>query len=269
MLSFEERMKHVSLKLFRAKEHLEKLELEVQEFYKTQPFKVGVKISSETRRPTYFVESATPVPDRISVLAGDLIQNLVTALDRLAYQLVCNDTSDSPPKPNAIYFPIADDLQKYNENKHRKMNGASAETISAIDALKPYKGGNDLIWSLHALNNIEKHRLLLTVGSNAAGIELFHTMSDQMENAFSKEAMSAFKSMGLFLNPADKGFSLVAGFGLYTGAVDEQPKPEMQFRFDIGLNEEGISEEVSLLETLKKYAKEVEKTINQLAQVMQ
>ena len=111
--------------------------------------------------------------------------------------------------------------------------------------------------------------MLLTVGSKAAGVELFHMMSDHMENVFPKEAMSAFKSMGLFINPADKGFPLVAGFELYTGAVDEQPKPEMQFRFDVGLNEEGISEEVSLLEMLKKYTEEVEKTINQLAQIMQ
>ena len=38
------------------------------------------------------------------------------------------------------------------------------DAVDAIDAIKPYKGGNDTLWRLHGLNNIDKHRLLITVG---------------------------------------------------------------------------------------------------------
>ena len=134
--------------------------------------------------------------------------------------------------------------------------------------MKPYKGGNDLIWSLHSLNNIEKHRLLLTVGSQAAGVELFHMAHDTMKEVFPQEAMEAFRSMGIFVNPADKGFPLTEGFELYIGAADEEPKKEMQFRFDVGISEAGILEEKSLLKTLKEFHVEVERITNELAQLL-
>lgn len=85
----------------------------------------------------------------------------MSALDHLAYQLVCSDTGDNPPNPNWIYFPISDDASKYRQKKSGKIAGAAQATFDAIDGLKPYKGGNDLIWKLYRLNNIEKHRLLL------------------------------------------------------------------------------------------------------------
>ena len=36
------------------------------------------------------------------------------------------------------------------------------KVIKAIDALKPYKGGNDALWRIHELDNIDKHRALFT-----------------------------------------------------------------------------------------------------------
>lgn len=69
-------------------------------------------------------------------------------------------------------IPIADTSEKYEAKKRGKIEGARQETFDAIDALKPYKGGNDLLWMLYKLTNIEKHRLLFTVGAQAAGIHL-------------------------------------------------------------------------------------------------
>ncbi len=40
------------------------------------------------------------------------------------------------------------------------------EAIEAIDRLKPYKGGNEPLWKIHELNNIDKHRFLFTVGND-------------------------------------------------------------------------------------------------------
>src|SRR5215467_5532663 len=36
------------------------------------------------------------------------------------------------------------------------------QAVKLMDALKPYKGGNDVLWHLSRLNNIDKHRLLIT-----------------------------------------------------------------------------------------------------------
>ena len=127
------------------------------------------------------------------------------------------------------------------------MQGASADSFAAIDTLKPYKGGNDSLWALYRLNNIEKHRLLLTVGSQAAGITLGQLIAGYLGASFPAAAVAAFQSMNVFLNPADKGFPLRPGFELYIGASDEKPNSKQQFRFNVAVNEPNIAEGKPLL----------------------
>ena len=264
MPTVDDRLKQVTLKIKRAKEHVSDLERQLRAFLDSGPYKVAAKHDPETRKLIYFVTSAEPIPDCLPLVAGDAIQNLMSALDHLAYQIVCNDTGDNPPNPSQIYFPVADDAAKYEARKRGKLDGARQETFDAIDALKPYKGGNDLLWVLYRLNNIEKHRLLLTVGSQAAGMNLGQLMAGHLSGTFPAEAVAAFESMNLFLVPADKGFPLKAGFELYIGAVDEKPNPKQQFRFDIALSEPGILDGKPLLETVNHFTALVDSIVTAL-----
>src|SRR5881628_959108 len=100
------------------------------------------------------------------------------------------------------------------------------------------------------LNIIEKHRLLLTVGSQAARMNLGQLMSGHFSRTFPAEAIAAFESMNVFLNPANTGFPLKAGFELYIGATGEKENLKKQFRFDVGLSEPGIVDGKPLLETV-------------------
>jgi hypothetical protein len=121
MSTVDERLKHVILKVKRAKEHIADVQTQLSAFYSTEPYKVGCKIDPQTRKPIYYVTRADPTPDSIPLIAGDAIQNLMSALDHLAYQIVCSDTGDNAPNPNWIYFPIADDSAKYEAKKGRKI----------------------------------------------------------------------------------------------------------------------------------------------------
>ena len=64
-----------------------------------------------------------------------------------------------------MYFPIAHSQAKYEDRQKKDLKGATKAAITAVDAIKPYKGGNDTLWLLHALNNIDKHRLLIATAS--------------------------------------------------------------------------------------------------------
>lgn len=264
----DERLKHVTLKVKRAYEHISAFEQQLRIFLESRPYKVGAKRDPKNRKLIYYVESAEPIPDCLFLIAGDAIQNLMSALDHLAYQIVSSDTSDNPPNPKGIYFPIADDSAKYEANKRKKMEGARQQTFDAVDALKPYKGGNDQLWILHRLNNIEKHRLLLTAGSQAGGINLGQLMAGRLSGTFPPEAAAAFESTNIFLNPAEKGFPLTAGFELYIGAVDERPNPKQQFRFDVVLSETGIIEGKPMLETINQFAKLVDDIVATLTPLL-
>jgi hypothetical protein len=268
MPTYEERLRHIVLKIQQAREHSARLDEHLRAFLATNPYKVEVRQDNLTRRPIYFVAAVEPVPDLIPLVAGDILQNLVVALDHLAYQLVCNDTQDQPPNPNWIYFPIADDQEKYDAKKSSKLAGASPATIAAIDALMPYKGGDNILWTLYRLNNIEKHRLLLTVGSQAAGIHLGQLIAGHLSPGFSPEAVKMVQEMPHFLMPADKGFPLTPGFDLYSGGPDEPINPSLKFRFEVALNEPGIAEGKEISNVVLEMAARVETVVEALTPLL-
>jgi hypothetical protein len=92
MSTVDDRLKHATLKILRAKEHAAELNRQIGEFFAANPYKVA----TNTKKIIYYVSSVDPVPDAIPLIAGDAIQNLMSALDHLAYQLVCSDTGDNP-----------------------------------------------------------------------------------------------------------------------------------------------------------------------------
>lgn len=260
----DERLVHVTLKVKRAKEHVAELERELRSFLNANPYKVAAKRDPQTRKLIYYIASVEPTPSCLPLIAGDAIQNVMGALDHLAYQIVCSDTGDKPPRAHRIYFPIFDDAAKYKAEKGGKIEGALQDSFDAIDAIKPYKGGNDLLWVLGRLNNIEKHRLLLTVGSLAAGFNMSQVMANNLKGKMDPAFVAMIERMDVFLNFADKGFPLKAGFELFIDAVDAEPNPKQQFRFDIALNEPGVIEGKPLLETVHQLVNLVEGIVTAL-----
>lgn len=97
---------HVTLKLERARRHLAEFESVLKEYLASNPFQVAARVDPDTKRPNYYVSAVRPVPDELRLIAGDAIQNLMSCLDHLAYQLVAEDSGGAPPNPRWIYFPI-------------------------------------------------------------------------------------------------------------------------------------------------------------------
>ena len=81
MPTHAERLRQVVLKVARAKEHRAELERLMGSFLSKSPYKVAVRRQEGTHKPVYFVESAEGMPDAIPLVAGDVIQNLMSALD--------------------------------------------------------------------------------------------------------------------------------------------------------------------------------------------
>ena len=260
MSSASERLRHVDSKVERAKKHIADLRDEATAFVNSKPYTIGARQDPQNRKLVYYIEAVNAqIPVAFALIAGDAIQNLVSALDHLAYQLVCSDTNDVPPHPSSIYFPIADSAEEYEARKNKKLKGAKQPTLIAIDGLAPFKGGNDVLWMLSRLNNVEKHRLLLTVGSQTAGIHLGQLIAAW--GTFPESAREVVESLDFNLVPADGGFPLQEGSVLYIGAVDEKPNPKQRFTLEVALNEPGICEGQSLIKTLDECLAAVEGTV--------
>src|SRR6266850_2234417 len=89
MPTAKERLAHIWPKVDRAKHHIGELEAACREFLDLRPYVVAVKRDADTRRLIYYIESTRSVPLTISTILGDVLNNLRSALDHLAYQLVC------------------------------------------------------------------------------------------------------------------------------------------------------------------------------------
>lgn len=254
----EERLSGLQLKIARARAHQDELRTALASFFATAPYKLDTRRDPDSRRLIYFLKQVSDPSPSLAVLAGEVLQALRSTLDHLAYRLVQIGTNNPGPFRH-VYFPICDDAARYAAQKTAKTQGMCPGALAAIDACKPYRGGNDVLWRLDKLNNIDKHRLLITVGSAYQSVDIAQSLAAQM-HGFSEEAKALMRGMQLFLKPADKMYPLTSGRELFADAPDAA-ETNMQFRFEVVLHEVGVCEGLSLIETLDEMLAEVERIV--------
>lgn len=251
-MTASERLNLIAVKVVRAREHLASVSGEVRTYMNSKPYAVGTKRDPGSRRLLYFVASVRPTPPKLSALLGDTIHNLRSALDHLAYQLVYVGTGKSPS--SHVYFPIADDRTKYLEQRCRQLRGATPAAIATIDGLNPYRGGNDELWRLHKLNNVDKHRVLITAGSAFRSVNLGAHLSREMHRSIASSPMgekfAGLPQLDAFFRPADRMFPLKQGDELFIDGPDAELNEKLEFRFEIAFGEQGIAFDEPIVETL-------------------
>ncbi len=253
-MTVDERLASIRIKIERAKKHIRDLEVEVRSFLDSQPYKVGAKRNPETRQLVYYLLSVQDAPPTIAAITGDVLQNLRSALDHLAYHLAVIGTGGKGPFRH-IYFPISENAAKYKTERPGKVKGMRQDAIKAIDAIKPYGGGNDTLWHLHRLNNVDKHRLVITVGSAFHSVNVGahgrHAMQKLVEQVWLEEDI-VLPEIDVYVRPADRLFPLKAGDELLITDPDTEVNEKMQFVFEVAFGEPQIVEGEPLLKTLQQ-----------------
>ena len=159
----------VRRKIKRAKHHIEEFNGRIDQFFRggPAPYPVVREDDPKTGDLIFKLGKCAAIPEDFPTIIGDILQNLRTALDHLAWQLVlahnCVPTGQTA-------FPIAENFEKFEAMLKRKVEGMSQGAVDKIRALKPYGGGNEDLWGLHELNNTDKHRLLFVVGAAHTGV---------------------------------------------------------------------------------------------------
>src|SRR6266849_6585676 len=121
MLTADARFVLVRVKIKRAKTYLLDLETELGTFRDESLNVVGTKGDSKTGQSTHFHVNLPILPFDALAAAGDIVHNLRSALDHLAYQLVIVGSGKEPTR--RLEFPIAKDLATYEAEKARKVEG--------------------------------------------------------------------------------------------------------------------------------------------------
>jgi hypothetical protein len=156
----EATLEGVRLKLDRAGDHLQhvvkiiadmtkvRCEMIPEEFGEGGEKKYGVLRVRLTPKP----------PASLSVVIGDFLFNVRSALDHLLWQLVFLN-ENKPSKSNM--FPISSTPDIFSEEvKRGRVKGISTEAQKLLENLQPYHPGNEPLATLADLHNLDKHRTL-------------------------------------------------------------------------------------------------------------
>ena len=170
------------LKVKRARAHIELIQQEANNYLSA----INVVMRVEARPPTtndrvLVVKADKPVtvPDNIYSLIAEHVYHLRSALDQMC---VAVGQANSANDTNRIHFPFAGDKKEYQaKGTQRKIDQLPTDVQQMLAELKPYKGGDDVLWALSRLSNIDKHNGLVSVG-NAAAVTSMAFSSLTMEN---------------------------------------------------------------------------------------
>lgn len=127
-----------------------------------------------------FALQKEPLPIAFNVEFGAYLNTIRTSLDILATALARRYDIG---KPDQTYFPIANSEAEFamgNFKGAKFVKGLPQPQQAFIKNLKPYRGGNDVLWTLHQLDIMRKHRRLLTVRMEAYSLSVIGADSGQI-----------------------------------------------------------------------------------------
>lgn len=240
------------LKLERARKHVKDLADEIAAFHASQPYRIVVENDDSNKRRVWRLRVSRTMPIEWSGIVGDAIHNARSALDLLAVALVQkgNPTLSSL---DHVHFVIATTEQVFNRRIREELKGASANALSLLRSLKPYKGGNDDLWLLHKLDQLDKHRAIIPVGAAHGSVGIIHDFGKIFPDLF-KNGEKVPKPT-ISLKPADRQFPLRDGAILFADSSQGQAffaDDDIKFRFDVAFGDGQIVDGELLLPTIER-----------------
>jgi hypothetical protein len=130
----------------RAQDHLRSLDRQVEGFRASEPYMVIPEPTDTPGRTAYRLRLPKPVPVLISTTVGDVLHNLRSALDSLAYEIARRglDRPMTPDEEMACAFPVCEIPEKFDQffNKTRAvLYGGQAR--AAFRSVQPFRTAED------------------------------------------------------------------------------------------------------------------------------
>lgn len=161
MASFDELYRPASLKIERAKYHINDLNARLVAFLAETPFELITVHDPHAGKRTHTIETNNAVPNEIPLIVGDAVHNLRSALDVTIFALI----GDRARQPWRVQFPFARKKEGLEAAiSQAEIHLAGEQIVNRIKAARPYEGGNALLHGLNSLDITDKHRLIITAG---------------------------------------------------------------------------------------------------------
>lgn len=250
-------------KLDRARKHADDLDCEIGDYWSAQSCELVPVADDSAEVSRVRVTHLSPMPDSISMVAGDAAHNIRSALDHFAWAAVAPSA-----RSTRTAFPIGSAASAGNPGAWRRqveqqLAGASRELISAVVSMQPWTGGQDeFLWAVHELDRVDKHRLLLSTAVALARINLH---GDSYELATAKKFSGWDPGGPLPVEPVDwTAIEENAILALPLTSPD-LGGTETTLTFNVVLGEPELLRTSAAPVALKMLADSVEKTIRRLS----
>ena len=176
-----------------------------------------------------------PLPLAFQVEAGAYINTIRSSLDILAATLA---RRHCPALVDDSYFPIVGSAEMFAAQRykgHKLIKSLPATERAVFESLKPYKGGNHLLYALHLLDIVRKHRRLLAAEIHPAKLRI--------------EASST-----TFM-PVRNGWMRSGDDETVIGILAKgAPMPEIKLAMQVSINETTYLEHQSIIAALGEFA---------------
>jgi hypothetical protein len=170
------------LKLDRANQHLMDLRAAVTSFTELEPHGVEIKPQSEPSKYAIRGIYERNPPDRLSVLIGDCVHNLRSALDHVVWGLSMHYSNTADGSEFPIFLDGSKNAKPWQEKRVPasvlyKMRHVPPDAQTLIEGLQPYNRANgpkDLhpLWLLHNLDIEDKHHRFNIVAATVQGFRV-------------------------------------------------------------------------------------------------
>src|ERR1035438_5207448 len=241
----------VDLKVKWANDHFFDFQKFLRAWAKSDACRIAIEHDRETRDVLYRLSQEFFVPREFALLAGDILQNLRSALDYLVCALV---RANHGRVTNKTCFPIIGRIPATPEEDGafaRKIEGMTDKAKDLIRGCKPYRGGDEVLWRLHELNRREKHRLLFTVGGYLSNWSITqHIQATNMPLHRMERLGRAYASDEWWSEMRELSFPLKAGDILLRDPPDTKVNENLEIEIQIAINEKGVCEGEPLLSVL-------------------
>ena len=253
MTTASERLVAIRSKIERAKHHVCELESRIAAFEIAKDT-IRCDQNTETGERVFILQRQ--LPTEFSLIIGDAVHNLRSALDHLA----CGVAAASGGSIKKAAFPVYEELTRFEKRPTTQIPGVSPEIVSLFESVQPYHAGYALLGVISEMDNADKHRVLVVGAFMMRGIEFGYTnqamlasldpitraaVEPYMDNA--SPASDGTPHHILIPNPTN-GETELARI-VWKDGPPAQMDDYLHFAFDVAINEPEITEpmEVALL----------------------
>lgn len=250
------------VKIERARHHLDELRLLVHEYLQTEPWTVEREATGVPDQSLYRFHSSSPPPAIISTTAGDIVHNLRSALDNLAYGMAERNLRREldQDEETAPSFPVYVDEDRFDDHMTKQLRVAKGKAlhlqvrdrtalwgshgVEALRAVQPFTdpaavvargvtGSTksvrwNLLQRLSHLWNVDKHRHLMVTVMFPQGVAPYVVEDGEDSRTFYVD-----------------GYELQDGSAL--AVVDnDASKPPAEFKFHLVVADEIPYREISI-----------------------